>query len=229
MLPFNKIKEHYEDKMFDIYESGRKSKCRWTNPYSDDINWGSLFTPIEESMWHNLRSFGKCPMYPQFPVRKYFVDFGNPIIKVAIECDGKMYHTDKEKDLVRDKVLLEAGWMVYRINGADCNRSSKEFYELSDYNEYTEDEKYNILREFYATTGYGLIRAIAIFHMDYSEFLYHENEVDLAYQCLVERISINDGLLEDIYNEKMGVTEGENKIYQEAYYMYKYGRKRPKP
>lgn len=229
MLPFDKIKNHYEDILYNIYESAKKCKYRWTNPYCDDINWGNLFTPIEESMWHHIRSFGKCPMYPQFPVRKYFVDFGNPIVKVAIECDGKAYHTDKTKDLNRDKSLLEAGWMVYRINGADCNRICKEFYELSDYNDYTENEKYNILREFYEKTGYGLIRAIAIFHMDYNEFRYHENEIDLAYQCLVERISINDGLLEDIYENKVGVTKKENDLFMEAYNIYKYGRNRRIP
>ncbi|MEK6884412.1 MAG: DUF559 domain-containing protein [Nanoarchaeota archaeon] len=227
--PFEQIRNHYEDILFDIYEISKKCKYRWLNPYSDYIDWGKLFTPIEEAMWMNIRTFGKCPMYPQYPVRKYFVDFGNPVVKVAIECDGKQYHTDKEKDLNRDKALLEAGWMVYRINGADCNRVCNEFYELSDYNNYTEEEKYHILKEFYSTTGYGLIRAIAIFHMDYQEFIYHENEIDLAYQCLVERISINDGLLEELYDKKVGVTHEENEIFKEVYHIYKYGRNRPLP
>lgn len=229
MLPFNKIKEHYEDRLFDIYEAAKTHKWRWTNPYSREIEWMNLFSPIEESMWYNIRAYGKCPMYPQFPVRKYFVDFGNPVVKVAIECDGKEYHKDKEKDLNRDKALLEAGWMVYRINGADCLRVKSEFYELADYNDYSDRDKYDILSDFYRSTGLGLLKAISMFHMGCQDFIYHENEINLAYQCLVERISINDGLLEEIYENKVGVTKKENDVFLEAYNIYKYGRNRRIP
>jgi very-short-patch-repair endonuclease len=48
------------------------------------------------------------------------------VAKVAIECDGKHYHTDKSKDQARDRQLESLGWIVYRIDGADCIKDSDE-------------------------------------------------------------------------------------------------------
>jgi hypothetical protein len=58
------------------------------------------------------------------------VDFGNPKARVAIECDGKVYHTDKAKDARRQAEIEALGWTVYRLSGAACNRPD----------EYLEDE-----------------------------------------------------------------------------------------
>lgn len=90
--------------------------CWGIDPY--EVDWTHLFTPIEASIWHEIRHYGLV-MYPQLPVGPYFVDFGNPHAKVAIECDGKLYH-DTAKDAIRDGVLAERGWRVYRISGRDC-------------------------------------------------------------------------------------------------------------
>ena len=43
------------------------------------------------------------PFYPQYPIGKYFVDFADPVKKIVIECDGKKYHQDKEKDKRRQR------------------------------------------------------------------------------------------------------------------------------
>lgn len=228
--PFEQIKNHYEDIRFNIYEISRKCKYRWLNPYADAIDWGKLFTPIEEQTWMAIRSFGKCPLYPQYPVRKYFVDFGNPIVKVAVECDGQLYHTDKEKDHQRDKALLEAGWIVYRIKGKDCFKPTDQFEELKEYNDYTEDEKYHILKDYYANSIEGLIRAISIFHMGYKEFFYHENEIDLAHMCLTKRISINDNMIDEIYEKLTSKNqEEENTIMRQISVEFKYGKNRYMP
>ena len=56
-------------------------------------------------------------MYPQFPVREYFVDFGDPVKKIAIEADGQRWHTDGEKDRERQTRIEQEGWFVYRIEG----------------------------------------------------------------------------------------------------------------
>lgn len=87
------------------------------DPY--EVWWADVFTPIEAAMWHELRRAGLV-FYPQLPVGRAFVDFGNPFHKIAIECDGKAFHQDYLKDKARDVLLAERGWRVYRITGADC-------------------------------------------------------------------------------------------------------------
>lgn len=77
------------------------------------------FTPIENWLWADIRQCGAV-LWPQYPVLNFFVDFANPVAKVAIECDGAAYHLDKAKDAARDKHLTDAGWTVYRISGQHC-------------------------------------------------------------------------------------------------------------
>lgn len=86
----------------------------------DPYWWEDVFamTPIEESMWSNIRYSGVV-MYPQYPVGKYFVDFGNPKFRIAIECDGKQWH-DPVKDRERDMKLMDDGWLVIRFTGSEC-------------------------------------------------------------------------------------------------------------
>jgi hypothetical protein len=71
-------------------------------------------------------------MYPQYPVGRYFVDFANPAAKVAIECDGKRWHTDKERDAQRQGEIEALGWVVYRISGRDCFTDTVEGYDEND-------------------------------------------------------------------------------------------------
>lgn len=85
-----------------------------TDPYF--IDWFSIFTPIEHNVWNDIRCLG-LPMYPQFPVKGYFVDFGDPVKKIAIEADGKRWHTDVERDKERQEHIEQEGWTVYRIEG----------------------------------------------------------------------------------------------------------------
>ncbi len=80
------------------------------------LDWGLIFTPIEHDAWHYIRFYG-LSMYPQFPVGRYFVDFGDPALRLAIECDGAAFH-DKEKDAARDADMLEMGWKVFRFTGS---------------------------------------------------------------------------------------------------------------
>lgn len=95
-----------------------EKKNEWAiDPYAWDVF--IKLTPIEQSLWSDIRN-ANVVMYPQYPVGKYFVDFANPVAKVAIECDGKAYHLDKEKDAARDADLNSKGWTVYRITGREC-------------------------------------------------------------------------------------------------------------
>ena len=87
-------------------------------PYSwDDVT--GLMTPIEDALWHDIRE-ANAVFYPQWPVAGFFVDFANPVAKVALECDGREFHKDKAKDAARDAKLAELGWSVYRFPGWLC-------------------------------------------------------------------------------------------------------------
>jgi very-short-patch-repair endonuclease len=82
-------------------------------------------TPIEEWLWADLRE-ANAIIYPQYPVLRYFVDFANPVAKIAIECDGKDYHKDRDKDQARDAELEAIGWRVYRFAGWECATDTDE-------------------------------------------------------------------------------------------------------
>lgn len=93
------------------------------DPY--EIDWMQLFTPIERALWSDIRAEGAV-LYPQYPVGRYFVDFGHPVAKVAIECDGASFHQDRARDDRRQREIEKMGWTVYRITGRDCNSVATE-------------------------------------------------------------------------------------------------------
>jgi very-short-patch-repair endonuclease len=97
--------------------------CRNEWAEDDAYAWDHIgrieMTPIERWLWSDIRSVDAV-LYPQYPVGPFFVDFGNPVAKVAIECDGAEWHKDKQKDAERDAHLAELGWTVYRITGKEC-------------------------------------------------------------------------------------------------------------
>lgn len=108
------IRAVYAANMSDIL-----SRAGWVDPYFAD--WPSIFTPIESQMWMLIRSHPE-PYYPQFPVGRFFVDFGNPHTRTAIECDGRCWH-DTERDEARDLELKRRyGWKVVRFSGRTCYR-----------------------------------------------------------------------------------------------------------
>lgn len=114
---WTRIRAHYQ-RTLPVILAGKKNE--WAiDPYAwDSLESVIIFTPIEEWLWHEIRAVDVV-MYPQFPVLSFFVDFASPKAKVAIECDGAAYH-DAAKDAERDEKLRAAGWIVYRISGADC-------------------------------------------------------------------------------------------------------------
>lgn len=98
------------------------------DPY--EVDWPALFTPIERSLWGDIREEGMV-LYPQHPVAGYFVDFGHPKARVAIECDGAAYHMDRAKDAARERAILAKGWAIYRFTGREC---MQDFVEVEDWN-----------------------------------------------------------------------------------------------
>lgn len=112
---FEALREFYA--AFDVLIQRAGKNNRGMGVYT--VDWLSVFTPIEYALWHDIRNHS-CVMYPQYPVGRYFVDFANPVAKVAIECDGAAWHQDAEKDAQRQRDIEAMGWTVYRITGSDC-------------------------------------------------------------------------------------------------------------
>ena len=116
MNDWTAIRAHYRLYGKEILSS---PKNEWAiDPYLWDSGMLRM-TPIESALWADIRDAGAI-LYPQYPVLGFFVDFANPVAKIAIECDGAAYHLDREKDAARDDLLNSAGWRVYRISGRDC-------------------------------------------------------------------------------------------------------------
>lgn len=112
------IRRHYDRYMDEILYSPAYGYA--IDPYAWDMGQGMIhFTPIEYAMWCDIRCTG-ITMYPQWPECGFFLDFANPVAKVAIECDGREFH-DASKDRERDAILGAQGWKVYRMTGRDCN------------------------------------------------------------------------------------------------------------
>lgn len=126
------------------------------DPYAI-ADWAAIFTPIEMDAWCEIRCAG-IPMWPQFPVGKFFVDFGNPVAKVALECDGKDFH-DPVKDAERDRILNGLGWRVIRASGLRCykTRLMLPVHELHDRGDFVDDGYDEIYHE---ETLAGLIREL---------------------------------------------------------------------
>jgi hypothetical protein len=112
-IRFKLIRELYDIVTPEIIERNGR-----IDPYF--LDWCSVMTPIESNLWIDIRSNG-LPFFPQYPVGRYFVDFGDPIKKIAVEADGKDWH-DAERDKMRDSSLNELGWDVFRFTGAETYR-----------------------------------------------------------------------------------------------------------
>lgn len=147
MLPFKEIRAMY-----------RGIDPKDYNPYP--IDWLPLFSPIEGRAWQAIRCLG-LPMWPQYPIGKYFADFADPIKKIVIECDGQAYHSPIA-DAKRDAWMIGEGWMVFRISGADCNRVILPPWEQVERGEIEKrsDEYLQVLEDWYSKTVDGLIAAI---------------------------------------------------------------------
>lgn len=124
------------------------------------VDWTAVFTPIEFDVWCDLRCAG-VRMWPQYPVGRYFVDFADPKLRIAIECDGKDWH-DEEADMSRDAELRALGWTVYRVPGSACKRTITPDFDALEYSESTEGN--GEVRYWLAYTSEGLVAAIARYY-----------------------------------------------------------------
>lgn len=116
---WNFFGKYYAEFLPDIMARSEQHVRGWVNP--NYIDWDRHFSPIEAVAWDCIRCKYGTPLYPQFPVLDYFIDFANPFVKVGIELDGKAFH-DIKRDQERDQRLKQLGWQIFRIPGSDCFR-----------------------------------------------------------------------------------------------------------
>lgn len=158
---FIKIREHYAREMPRRMAEFKRTGRMHFDPYR--LHFTPNQSPIEEQMWASIRGCG-LPFFPEFPVLNYFVDFGNPFLKIAIECDGKQWH-DPEKDAARDARIIADGWTVYRAPGSECHRVMDAPWEKFDRPDEVDEEALGVyLLDWFLNTADGLLKAIEICH-----------------------------------------------------------------
>jgi Protein of unknown function (DUF559) len=110
----NLVRQAYMEMADIVLDAARRGNI--AQPYF--LPWDQFWekSPPEFDTWWSIRYYG-LPLYPQYPILNYFVDFGDPWQRIGIEADGRNYH-DEGKDLRRDEELFEIGWKVFRIPGA---------------------------------------------------------------------------------------------------------------
>jgi len=75
-------------------------------------------SPIEAELYEAMCMEGLIPV-PQYCVEGYYVDFAFPDVRIAVEADGREFHSGerRERDKKRDWVIRRAGWSVKRFYG----------------------------------------------------------------------------------------------------------------
>lgn len=149
---FRRIRHNY--KLFESLVDAGLGSWMSDDPYELG-DWISIFTPIESGAWHDIRAYG-LPLWPQLPVGRFFVDFGNPVAKVALECDGRQWH-DAKKDQRRDAELQAQGWTIYRAPGWRCKRVME---RPDDLQYLSDDEQADFFRHQRDETMRGLMEDI---------------------------------------------------------------------
>jgi very-short-patch-repair endonuclease len=150
----------YEQAEAEILDTARKSLFAWgVEPYVFD--WA--FNENEYALWRSIRQ-NKLVMYPEFPVKQYYLDFGNPYLKIALEADSKEFH-DKAKDTRRDTELLGFGWKTFRVS---YQENVAPFIQLGDIrkmiSEGDQDSALKHLTFWLLETGDGVVDAIEFFY-----------------------------------------------------------------
>lgn len=157
------IRQGYMDRMSELMEISKRDKGSWLNPYF--VDFASMFSPIEQDAWCAIRS-RRAPLYPQFPVFNYFIDFANPYLRIGVELDGRDFH-DEAKDRARDEFLAEYDWKIFRIKGTECAAKYRSRQDLNNAEINPRDDEYlPAVTEWMMHTCEGLIEAIYIYYFN---------------------------------------------------------------
>jgi very-short-patch-repair endonuclease len=71
-----------------------------------------------------LRGSGLPPHVREHPVGRWRLDFAWPDRRVAVEADGRRWHSsaaDFERDRSKSNALNESGWKVLRVTWSDLD------------------------------------------------------------------------------------------------------------
>jgi very-short-patch-repair endonuclease len=152
------LRQHYMEAMPEIMHQAKQNLSVWAvEPYA--FNWG--FNKNEQSLWGSIRR-NLMVMYPEFPVLGWFVDFGNPFLRIAIEADSKKFH-NREKDVERDRKLLQINWKTFRVSY--CENVETPFEELGErILDGHEDEASREMKHWLLDTSDGVVDAICFFY-----------------------------------------------------------------
>jgi very-short-patch-repair endonuclease len=199
---WNIIRKAYELVLPEISSVSEKRRKGKISPYF--LDFCNEFTPIEDDSWMTIRCLG-TPLYPQFPVQNYFLDFGNPFYKIGLEIDGKEYHQDVHKDTKRDENLNSFGWRTFRITGSESKRTRKHPYELFEEKKDNKEENEKQIEDWVLNTGEGIITAIHEIYFstcpknyfgDHHGFPSYQEMLDLYMKSLNQHRIINFELLD---------------------------------
>lgn len=105
------------------------------------INW--LLTKMELNFTHQHPIFKGRDIWNR--ARYYFVDFAFPKLKIAIECDGKYWHSKKLLyHSKRQKYIEEKGWVLLRLPEDLIKNNLKECREriIKVYKNHTKQEQF---------------------------------------------------------------------------------------
>ncbi|HSY73936.1 MAG TPA: DUF559 domain-containing protein [Dongiaceae bacterium] len=153
------IRRYYKIALPGIMQLAETKPLVWFQKYP--FNW--KFNENEDALWGKI-AWRPMVMYPEFPVLSYFVDFGNPFLKIAIEADSEEFH-DKEKDTERDLKLLEAGWKTFRVSYEENSAPFKEFGEIAEmFDNGNESEALEEMENWMLKTSDGVVEAIEFFY-----------------------------------------------------------------
>nr|WP_231687768.1 DUF559 domain-containing protein [Bacillus sp. CHD6a] len=78
-----------------------------------------------ERRLYNALVFNGYTVHTQVPCGGYRIDLALPAYRIAIECDGKTYHStpqQKAHDRQKNAYLRRHGWKVLRFSGRNINR-----------------------------------------------------------------------------------------------------------
>jgi len=161
------LRQIYMELLPWIMEGAKKDVTCAVIPYP--VDWSRYMSPIEISAWYSIRSH-YIPMYPQFPVFNYFIDFANPYLRIGLELDGEAYH-DPKKDKARDKMLLKYGWKIFRVTGKEANYDKYKPFDLiqQDYQEHHQDEMQyqREISDWMMNSCDGVVKALKLVYFDH--------------------------------------------------------------
>lgn len=162
------IKEYYLSNINAILQHHKERPDTLFEAYPFD--WNYVLNEVEWLAWTTTRNKGYLPLYPQFPVKKYFLDFANPGVKIGIEIDGIEYH-EYDKDYDRDTDLKKEGWTIIRIPAAQMvnENFSSSWGNLEHYNhkwDLIPDTILNDITYWMMGTGDGVLEAIKVIYFD---------------------------------------------------------------